>query len=100
MGQASPIGVIPSQKMKLIVFIEYTRTFAWGLPHELNFLHLLNNLYFTSYWGYPAASAVGATGEGTGCSLPGWMTFSSVEGRAMSTSDLGSVPSAGWATSP
>ena len=49
MGQAPPNGAIPSQKTKLIVFIEYTRTFTWGLPHELNFLHLLNYLYFTSY---------------------------------------------------
>ena len=62
---------------------------------NLNFLHLLNYLYFTNYWGGTAASAVGATDEGLGCSLPGWVTFGSVEGGAMSTSDPGSVPSAG-----
>ena len=99
MGQASPNGVIPSQKMKLMVFIKHTRMFTRGLPHELNFLHLLNYLYFTSYWGCPAASAVGAIGEGAGGSLPGGTTFGSIEAGAMSTSDPGSVPSAGWATS-
>ena len=67
---------------------------------NLNFLHLLNYLYFTSYWGGPVASAVGATGEGMGCSIPGGTTFGSIEARAMSTSDLRSVPSVGWATSP
>ena len=35
MGQASLNGVTPSQKMKPIVVIEYTRTFTRGLPHEL-----------------------------------------------------------------
>ena len=75
MGQASRNGVIPSQKMKLIVFIKYTKMFTWGLPHELNFLHLLNYFYFNSYYGCPAASAIGATSEGTSYSLPGWTTF-------------------------
>ena len=70
-----------------------------GLPHELNFLHLLNYLYFTSYYGCPVASVVGATGEGTGCSLPGWTTFGSIGGKATFISDLGSMPSIGWATS-
>ena len=66
-----------------------------GSLTNLNILHLLNYLYFTSYWAGSMASAVGATGEGTGYSLPGGMTFGSVEGRAMSTSDPGSVPSIG-----
>ena len=35
MGQASLNGVTPSQKMKPIVVIEYTRTFTQGLPHKL-----------------------------------------------------------------
>ena len=95
MGQASPNRVTPSQNTKPIVVIEYTRTFTRGLPHELKFLHLLNYSYLTSYWGCPAASAVGATDEGTGCSLPGWTTFGLVEGRATSTSDPGFMPSAG-----
>ena len=100
MGQASLNGAIPSQKTKLIVFIEYTRTFTQGLPNKLNSLHLLNYVYFIGYWGYPAASAVGATGEGTGCSLLDWTTFGSVEGGTMSTSDPGSAQSVGWVTSP
>ena len=95
MGQASPNGVTPSQKTKPIVVVKYIRTFTRGLPHKLNFLHLLNYLYFTSYWGCSAASAVGATSEGTGCSLPGETTFGSIEARAMSTSDPGFMPSAG-----
>ena len=47
---------------------------------NLNFLHLLNYLYFTSYWGGSVASAVGATGEDVGCSLPGGTTFASDAG--------------------
>ena len=61
---------------------------------NLNFFHSLNYLYFTSYWTGSAAFAVGATDEGAGCSLPGDTTFGSVEARATSTSDPGSVPSA------
>ena len=62
---------------------------------NLNFLCSLNYLYFISYWTGSVASAVGATGEGVGCSLPGGTTFASVEARATSTSDLGSMPSIG-----
>ena len=43
----------------------------------------------------PFTPAVGATGEGAGCSLPDRMTFGSVEGGAMSTFDPGSMPSVG-----
>ena len=85
--------------MKPIVVIEYTRMFTRGIPHELKLFASTNYLYFTSYWGGSAASAVGVTGGGAGCSLPGGTTFGSVEAEAMSTPDLGSVPSAGWATS-
>ena len=82
-------------KMKSIVVIKYTRTFIRGLPKNLNFLHLLNYLYLTSYWGGSAASAIGATDEGVGGSLLGGTTFGSVEAEAMSTSDPGSAPSTG-----
>ena len=66
---------------------------------NLIFLHLLNFLYFTNYWGGSAASVVGATGKGSGCSLPGETTFGSVEAGVMSTSDPSPVPSTGWVTS-
>ena len=66
---------------------------------NLNFLCSLNYLYFTSYWTGSAASAVGATDKGVGCSLHGGTTFGLVEVEATSTSDLGFVPFAGWATS-
>ena len=66
---------------------------------NLNFLLSLNYLYFTSYWTGLAASAVGATDEGAGCSLLGGTTFGSVETGATFTSDPGSVPSIGWAAS-
>jgi len=58
---------------------------------NLNFLRLLNYLYLTS----SVASTNGAIGEGMGGSLPGGTTFGSIEAWAMSTSDLGSVPSVG-----
>ena len=67
---------------------------------NLNFFHLLNILYFTSYWGGSVASAVGTTGEGAGCSLPGGTSFGSVDAGAMSTSDPGFMSSTGWAMSP
>ena len=85
----------PSQKTKPILVIEYTRTFTQGLPHELKLFASTKLLILYKLLGGSTASAVGATGEGTGCSLLGGMTFGSVEGRAMSTSDPGSVPSIG-----
>ena len=66
---------------------------------NLNFLRSLNYLYFTSYWTGPAASAVGATNEGAGCSLPSGTTFGSVKAGATFTSDPGCAPFAGWAES-
>ena len=93
--QASPNGVTLSQKTKPTVVIKYTGMFTRGSPMNLNFLRLLNYSYFTSYWAGSAASAVGATGEGTCGSLLGGTTFGSVEARATSTPDPGSMPSAG-----
>ena len=58
-----------------------------------------NYFYSKYYYGRPVASADGATGEGRGCSLSGWMMFSSVGGGAMFTFDPGSTPSTSWATS-
>ena len=69
-----------------------------GFPMSLSFTHA-NYFYSKFYYGRPAASTDGATGEGRGCLPIGWMTLGADGGGAMFASDPGSTPSAIWATS-
>ena len=85
----------PSQKTKPTIVIKHTRTFTRGLPHELKLFTPTKLLILYKLLGWLGGIAIGATGEGTGCSLPGGITFGSVQDGTTSTSNLGSVPSIG-----
>ena len=85
-------------KTKWIVFINTQKHLHGGSPMNLSFTYA-KYFYSKYYCGRPVASADGATGEGRGCSLSGWMTFGLVGGGMTFASDPGSTPSVGWVTS-
>ena len=74
--------------------------FTQGATPRHYLLHLLKYFYSKNfYYGSMVALATGLTSEGRGCSSSDWATFGSVGGRVTPASDLGSMSSAGWATS-